>query len=126
MKSSYDNFTSNNLSIFRHKKTDPKAGFLTISSAFPLAKQVRKSHARSLFQRTKHFANNGATGTDGILANRLLFLADHVKQAIQRALRHIAFDAGLVGRYHASLGDLAHGGVIGTGQAIAVGDLLDD
>src|SRR5688572_24444180 len=74
-------------------------------AAAPAAAKARQA-ASSLAERTKDFLHDVAAGPHRVLADFLLFLGNHVEQAVERLLRHVLIEVGLLFLDEAELGAL--------------------
>src|SRR5689334_2969497 len=77
-------------------------------------------------ERAKDLPDDVAAGLDRVLADLLFFLGDHVEQPVERLLRHVVVEIGLVFLDEAELHALAGVLVVLLGELHPGGGALDD
>src|SRR6185503_6659949 len=95
-------------------------------AAAPVTAPSKAQAISSLFESTKHFPGDVAARPHRVLADLFLFLGHHVEEAIERLLRHIVVQVGLLLLHQAELHALLRVLVVLLGQLHPGGGFLHD
>src|SRR5262245_43860837 len=91
-----------------------------------VCKCMARDPSASPLDRAEYLSDDVARCPDRIFAERLFLLADHEVEAVERLLRDVALDGGLVLADQAELGALPGERVVLVSQPDAIGRLLHD